>query len=390
MTREYLFTSESVSEGHPDKVADRISDAVLDAYLTWDPYARVACETLVTENLIVIAGETFSSAMVDVETVAREAVRDIGYTDETSKFCHRSPVEVRLHAQASEIRQGVDRSGGEIGAGDQGLMFGYACSETPELMPLPIMLAHNLMRRQAELRRGGDHAWLRPDGKSQVTVRYIDHRPVAVEKVVLSTQHTPDFGGRTLEEAVIEEIIKPVVPAGIRSENIKYYVNPTGSFTEGGPATDTGLTGRKIIVDTYGGSCPHGGGAFSGKDPTKVDRSGAYAARYVAKNIVSAGIADKCIVQLSFAIGVANPTSLWVNLCGTGRIDESTLELAIAGIFPVTPKAIIEILQLRRPIYTKTAAYGHFGRHDAEFTWESTDRAGDILLGQVEMSLVPH
>jgi S-adenosylmethionine synthetase len=380
MERNYFFTSESVSEGHPDKVADRVSDAVLDAYLTQDPYAKVACETLVTRNLVVIAGETYSSGNVDVEAVAREAIRDIGYTDETSGFSHRSPIEVRLHAQASEIRQGVDRSGGEVGAGDQGLMFGYACIETPELMPLPIMLAHKLMRRQAELRRDGRHPWLRPDAKSQVTVRYLDHRPIAVETVVLSTQHTPDFGGRRLEEAVIEEIIKPVVPAEIRSARIKYHVNPTGGFTEGGPATDTGLTGRKIIVDTYGGSCPHGGGAFSGKDATKVDRSGAYAARYVAKNIVAAGIAEKCIVQLSFAIGVSKPTSLWVNLCGTGRVDETTLESAIPNIFPVTPKGIIESLQLRRPIYAKTAAYGHFGRQEAEFTWERSDKAIDILL----------
>ena len=259
------------------------------------------------------------------------------------------------------------------------MMFGYACRETPELMPLPIMLAHKLMRRQSELRRDGGHTWLRPDGKSQVTVRYFGHRPIAVETVVLSTQHTPEFSDRTLEEAVIEEIIKPVIPAGIRSKDIRYHVNPTGSFAEGGPATDTGVTGRKIIVDTYGGSCPHGGGAFSGKDPTKVDRSGAYAARYVAKNIVFAGIADKCIVQLSFAIGIAKPTSLWINLCDTGRVDEKSLESVIQEIFPVTPRAIIETLQLRRPIYAKTAAYGHFGRHEEEFTWESTERAKEIL-----------
>lgn len=379
MAREYFTTSESVSEGHPDKVADRISDAVLDAYLAEDPFAKVACETLVTRNLVVIAGETFSHATVDVEAVARETIRNIGYTDEKSGFSHRSPIDVRLHAQAPEIRQGVERSGGEIGAGDQGLMFGCACNETPELMPLPIMLAHNLMRRQSELRKDGRHSWLRPDGKSQVTVRYRDDRPVSVETVVLSTQHTADFSGRNLEESVIEEIIKPVVPSEFRSDHIKYFVNPTGSFVEGGPATDTGLTGRKIIVDTYGGSCPHGGGAFSGKDPTKVDRSGAYAARYIAKNIVAAGVADRCIVQLSFAIGVAQPTSLWVNLCGTGKVDEKSLESTIAGVFPVRPKAIIGVLDLRRPIYTKTAAFGHFGRQDAEFTWERTDKTDDIL-----------
>jgi S-adenosylmethionine synthetase len=379
MEREYLFTSESVAEGHPDKVADRISDAVLDAYLSQDPYAKVACETLVTRNLVVIAGETFSDAVVDVEHVARLAIREIGYIDASSGFSDRSPVEIRLHAQASEIRQGVDRPGSEIGAGDQGLMFGYACNETPELMPLPIMLAHNLMRRQAELRRDGRHSWLLPDGKSQVTVRYAGIHPVAVENVVLSTQHTPDLGGKSLEEAVIEEIIKPVVSARIRSEHIRYFVNPTGSFTEGGPATDTGLTGRKIIVDTYGGSCPHGGGAFSGKDPTKVDRSGAYAARHIAKNIVSAGIAERCIVQISFAIGVSNPTSLWINLCGTGTVDEKFLESAIPQIFPVTPKAIIGKLDLRRPIYAKTSAYGHFGRNESAFTWENTGRCGEIL-----------
>ena len=379
MTREYLFTSESVSEGHPDKVADRVSDAVLDAYLTQDPFAKVACETLVSENLVVIAGETFSSATVDIEAVAHEAIREIGYTDEGSRFSHRSPVEVHLHAQASEIRQGVDRPDGELGAGDQGLMFGYACRETPELMPLPIMLAHKLMRRQSELRRDGGHPWLGIDGKSQVTVRYLGDLPTAVETVVLSTQHTAEFCGRRLEEAVTEEIIKPVVPEEIRSPRIKYLVNPTGAFTAGGPATDTGLTGRKIIVDTYGGSCPHGGGAFSGKDPTKVDRSGSYAARYVANNIVAAGLADRCIVQLSFAIGVAKPTSLWVNLCGTGRVDETTLESIVSNLFPLSPKTIIESLQLRRPIYRKTSAYGHFGRQDPEFTWESRDKVNEIL-----------
>ncbi len=379
MANEYLFTSESVSEGHPDKVADRISDAILDAYLAADPYAKVACETLVTRDLVVIAGETFSTADVDAEAVARNAIREIGYTDEKSGFSDRSPVDVRLHAQASEIRRGVERQGGEIGAGDQGLMFGYACRETPELMPLAIMLAHQLVRRQAELRRDGRHLWLRPDAKSQVTVRYVDNRPVAVETVVLSTQHAADFGGRKLEEAVIEEIVKPVIPDAIRSGKIHYHVNPTGSFTEGGPATDTGLTGRKIIVDTYGGSCPHGGGAFSGKDPTKVDRSGAYAARYIAKNIVASGLADRCTVQVSYAIGVSGPTSMWVNLWGTGKVDERSLEKAIPGIFPVTPGAIIDTLQLRRPVYAKTSAYGHFGRNEPGFSWENVERALDLL-----------
>lgn len=379
MSNSYLFTSESVSEGHPDKVADGISDAVLDAYLAQDPYAKVACETLVTENLVVIAGETFSSATVDVEAVAREAIRGIGYTDEASGFSYFSPIEVRLHAQASEIRKGVEQSGGEIGAGDQGLMFGYACRETPELMPLPIMLAHRLMRRQSELRKSGALSWLRPDGKSQVTVRYEGNKPVAVEKVVLSTQHSPEIDRSTLREAVIEEIIKPVLPAELKSASIEYLVNPTGSFVEGGPATDTGVTGRKIIVDTYGGSCPHGGGAFSGKDPTKVDRSGAYIARYIAKNIVAAGIAARCIVQISFAIGVAKPTSLYIDLCGTGKIKSGAIEEAIPGIIPITPAGIINGLQLRRPIYSKTSSYGHFGRQEPEFTWEATDKLNAIV-----------
>jgi S-adenosylmethionine synthetase len=378
MTHSYLFTSESVSEGHPDKVADRISDAVLDAYLAADPNAKVACETLVTKNLVVIAGETQSSAAVDIESVAREAIRDIGYTDQSSGFSHRSPIDIRLHAQASEIRQGVDRADGETGAGDQGLMFGYACTETPELMPLPITLAHKLMRRQAELRKSGALSWLRPDGKSQVTVRYEDNKPVAVEKVVLSTQHSPEINRNALREAVIEEIIKPVLPPELRSPGIEYLVNPTGSFTEGGPATDTGLTGRKIIVDTYGGSCAHGGGAFSGKDPTKVDRSGAYVARYIAKNIVAAGLAARCTVQISFAIGVAQPTSLYIDLFGTGKISNGAIEQAVLKVFPITPAGIISSLNLRRAIYAKTSAYGHFGREEAGFTWEATDKANAI------------
>jgi len=379
MAHSYLFTSESVSEGHPDKVADRISDAVLDAYLAQDPAAKVACETLVTRNLILIAGEIHSSASVDVEAITREAVKDIGYTDLSSDFSHVTPIDIRLHAQATEIRQGVDRINGDIGAGDQGLMFGYACTETPELMPLPIMLAHKLMRRQAELRKSGALSWLRPDGKSQVTVRYEDNKPVAVEKVVLSTQHSSEINRNTLREAVIEEIIKPVLPPELRSPGIEYLVNPTGSFTEGGPATDTGLTGRKIIVDTYGGSCPHGGGAFSGKDPTKVDRSGAYVARYIAKNIVAAGLAARCMVQISFAIGVAKPTSLYVDLFGTGKVSNRATEEAVLKVFPVTPAGIINSLNLRRPIYSRTAAYGHFGRQEAGFTWEVTDKVRAIL-----------
>jgi S-adenosylmethionine synthetase len=342
MAREYLFTSESVSEGHPDKVADRISDAVLDAYLAQDPYAKVACETLVTENLVVIAGETFSTDTVDVEAVVREAIRDIGYTDEVSGFSHLSPVEVRLHAQASEIRKGVDLPDGEVGAGDQGLMFGYACNETPELMPIPIMLAHKLMRRQSELRKSRALPWLKPDGKSQVTVRYQGDKPFAVEKVVLSTQHSREIDRNAIREAVIEEIIKQVVPPDLRSPRIEYLVNPTGSFVEGGPATDTGLTGRKIIVDTYGGSCPHGGGAFSGKDPTKVDRSGAYAMRHLAKNIVAAGLARKCTAQVSYAIGKKEPTSLFIDLHESGRFEDGTVQSAVKRIFDLRPGKIVQ------------------------------------------------
>jgi S-adenosylmethionine synthetase len=379
MQDSHLFTSESVSEGHPDKVADRISDAIVDALIAQDPFAKVACETLVTKNLIVIAGETHSKSTVDVEGVARKAIQEIGYTDESSGFSHRSPIEIRLHAQAAEIRQGIDRADGEIGAGDQGLMFGYACTETPELMPLPITLAHKLMRRQEELRKSGALPWLKPDGKSQVTVRYTEGRPVAVEKVVLSAQHSAEISRNSLCEAVVEEIIKSIVPPELRAVGIEYLVNPTGSFTEGGPATDTGLTGRKIIVDTYGGSCPHGGGAFSGKDPTKVDKSGAYIARYIVKNIVAAGLAERCMVQISFAIGVAQPTSLYVELFGTGKVSNRAIEQAVLKVFPLTPAGIINGLQLRRPIYARTSAYGHFGRNEEGFTWEATDKVTALI-----------
>ncbi|MGB2959840.1 MAG: methionine adenosyltransferase [Bacteroidota bacterium] len=371
---DYLFTSESVSEGHPDKVADQISDAVLDAYLAQDSNAKVACETLVTRNLVVVAGEVHSAATVDAESVVRNAIQSIGYTDDDGRFNDRVPVDVRLHAQAAEIRQGVDGAAGEIGAGDQGLMFGYAVDETPELMPLPILLAHRLVALQAELRKSGKLAWLLPDGKSQVTVRYVDGRPSAVETVVLSTQHRPGIGRREIEEGVVEEIIKSVIPETLRSNHIRYFVNPTGSFIEGGPATDTGLTGRKIIVDTYGGSCPHGGGAFSGKDPTKVDRSAAYAVRYVAKNVVAAGLAKQCTVQVSYVIGGGAPISFHVDTHGTAKITDSLLGEILLGLFDLRPAAVIDALKLRRPIYLKTAAYGHFGRELREFTWEGLEK----------------
>lgn len=379
MSRGYLFTSESVSEGHPDKIADQISDAILDAIYAQDPQAKVACETFVTTNLAIVGGETNTKAVVPIESIVRDTIRAIGYTDSEIGFdADSATITNHIHQQSSDINQGVDRSDGEIGAGDQGLMFGYASNETPELMPLPIALSHRLVERQAKLRRDGTLPWLRPDAKSQITVRYEDGNPVGVEKVVLSTQHHPDVTNETIRDAVISTIIEPVIPESLRSKTIEYYINPTGRFVIGGPHGDTGLTGRKIIVDTYGGSCPHGGGAFSGKDPTKVDRSAAYAARYIAKNIVAAGLADRCTIQLSYAIGVAEPLSIMVNLHGTGRVDESELEKPIRDVFSLTPKGIISMLDLRRPIYKKTAAYGHFGREIPEFNWEKTDRV-DLL-----------
>ena len=376
---EFLFTSESVSEGHPDKVADQISDAVLDAILSQDKSARVAAETLVKDNLVVLAGEITTRAHVNYDEVARDTIKRIGYTDPKVGFdTHTCTVLVAYGQQSPDIAQGVDEGKGldlDQGAGDQGLMFGYACDETPSLMPLPIYLAHRLVERQAELRRDGRMAWLRPDAKSQVTVRYVNGRPDAVETVVLSTQHQPDMKHKDIEEAVIENVIKPVLPKSHVKGAIKYLVNPTGAFEIGGPKGDCGLTGRKIIVDTYGGFGRHGGGAFSGKDPSKVDRSAAYAARYVAKNIVAAGLAAKCLVQVSYAIGVARPTSVMVTTQGTGKMSDEALAKLVQEHFDLRPKGIIRMLDLLRPIYEKTAAYGHFGREEPEFTWEATDKA---------------
>jgi S-adenosylmethionine synthetase len=374
---EYLFTSESVSEGHPDKVADQISDAVLDAILKQDKTSRVAAETLVKDNLVVLAGEITTGARVDYQKVARDTIRRIGYTDPKIGFdADGCTVVVAYGEQSKHIAQGVDRKVDmDQGAGDQGLMFGYACDETPGLMPLAIYLSHRLVERQSELRRDGRMPWLRPDAKSQVTVKYVNGKPDSIDTVVLSTQHAPEMSGKALEEAVIEQIIKPVLPKNYVKGKLNYLVNPTGAFEIGGPKGDCGLTGRKIIVDTYGGSAPHGGGAFSGKDPSKVDRSAAYAARYVAKNIVAAGLASKCLVQVSYAIGVARPTSVMVTTQGTGKIADDKLSDLVLANFDLRPRGIIQMLDLLRPIYEKTAAYGHFGREEPEFTWEATDKA---------------
>jgi S-adenosylmethionine synthetase len=375
---DFLFTSESVSEGHPDKVADQISDAVLDAILAQDPRSRVAAETLVKDNLVVLAGEITTNADVDFQHIARKTIRRIGYTDPKIGFdCDGCTVVVAYGEQSRDIAQGVDEGKGldlDQGAGDQGLMFGYACDETPGLMPMAIYLSHRLVERQSELRRDGRLAWLRPDAKSQVTIKYAGGRPDSIETVVLSTQHAPGVSHKQIEEAVIEQIIKPVLPKNLVKGKIKYLVNPTGAFEIGGPKGDCGLTGRKIIVDTYGGSAPHGGGAFSGKDPSKVDRSAAYAARYVAKNIVAAGLASKCLVQVSYAIGVAKPTSVMVTTHGTGKLSDEKLGALVEANFDLRPKGIIQMLDLLRPIYEKTAAYGHFGREEPEFTWEATDK----------------
>ncbi|MEW5942508.1 MAG: methionine adenosyltransferase [Pseudomonadota bacterium] len=376
---EYLFTSESVSEGHPDKVADQISDSVLDAILTHDKHARVACETLVSTGLVVISGEITTTAAVDYIQTARHAIQRIGYNSSEIGFdYHTCAVLTALNKQSPDIAQGVNEGEGldlEQGAGDQGLMFGYACDETPQLMPMPIYYAHRLMERQAELRKDGRLPWLRPDAKSQVTIRYVEGKPQHVDTVVISTQHSPDISHGQLTEAVVEEIIKPIIPEAMRNEDIRYLVNPTGRFVIGGPMGDCGLTGRKIIVDTYGGAAHHGGGAFSGKDPSKVDRSAAYAGRYVAKNIVAAGLASKCEVQVAYAIGIARPVSLMVNTFGTGRISDEKIAKLIEAHFDLRPKGIIQSLNLLRPIYSRTAAYGHFGRDEPEFSWEATDKA---------------
>jgi S-adenosylmethionine synthetase len=376
---EFLFTSESVSEGHPDKVADQISDAVLDAILAQDPRSRVAAETLVKDNLVVLAGEVTTRARVDFDAVARKTIRRIGYNDPALGFdAAGCTVQIAYGQQSPDIAQGVDEGKGlnlDQGAGDQGLMFGYACDETPSYMPLPIFLSHRLVERQAELRRNGKLPWLRPDAKSQVTIRYANGRPESLDTVVLSTQHAPGIEHKKLSEAVIEEVIKPVLPKNLIKGRVNYLVNPTGAFEIGGPKGDCGVTGRKIIVDTYGGSAPHGGGAFSGKDPSKVDRSAAYAARYVAKNIVAAGLASKCLVQVSYAIGVARPTSVMVTTQGTGKMSDDALSALVTQHFDLRPRGIIQMLDLLRPIYEKTAAYGHFGREEPEFTWEATDKA---------------
>ena len=376
---EYLFTSESVSEGHPDKVSDQISDAVLDAILTQDTNARVACETLCSTGLIVMSGEITTNATVDYNVIARETIKHIGYTSSDIGFdSNTCAVLTAFNKQSPDIAQGVNRTKEQEldqGAGDQGLMFGYACDETPQLMPMPIYYAHRLMERQAELRRSGRLTWLRPDAKSQVSVSYKNGKPQRVETVVISTQHHPDISHVALTEAVIEEIIKPVIPKAMLGVDTRYLVNPTGRFVVGGPMGDCGLTGRKIIVDTYGGAAHHGGGAFSGKDPSKVDRSAAYAGRYVAKNVVAAGIASRCEVQIAYAIGVARPVSLMVETFGTGKISDDKIAKLIERNFDLRPRAIIHSLNLLRPIYLKTAAYGHFGRDEPEFTWEAADKA---------------
>ncbi|QWD96559.1 methionine adenosyltransferase [Polynucleobacter sp. MG-6-Vaara-E2] len=384
MANDYFFTSESVSEGHPDKVADQISDSILDAILAQDPTARVAAETLCNTGLVVLAGEITTNANVDYIQVARNTLREIGYDNTAYGIDYKGcAVLVAYDKQSPDIAQGVDKAhddGLDQGAGDQGLMFGYACDETAELMPLPIHLSHRLVERQSQLRRDGRLTWLRPDAKSQVTLRYVDGKPDSIDTVVLSTQHDEDISLEKLREAVIEEIIKPVLPKHLIKGAINFLVNPTGRFVIGGPQGDCGLTGRKIIVDTYGGAAPHGGGAFSGKDPSKVDRSAAYAGRYVAKNVVAAGLASKCLIQISYAIGVAKPTSVMVSTFGTGKISDEKIAQLVSEHFDLRPKGIVKMLNLLRPIYRKTAAYGHFGREEPEFTWEQTDKAAALRV----------
>jgi S-adenosylmethionine synthetase len=371
-TSRHLFTSESVTEGHPDKIADQVSDGILDAILAQDPVARVACETLVTTGLAIVAGEITTSCYVDFQRVVREVIRDVGYTRAKYGFDFETcSVLSSIHEQSRDIGQGVDTGG----AGDQGMMFGFACTETPELMPMPIMLAHKLVRGMSEVRRAGLVDYLRPDGKSQVTIEYEGSRPVRVDTIVLSTQHGPNATQETIREDLVEKVITPLVPADLMDKKTKVYVNPTGRFVVGGPHGDAGVTGRKIIVDTYGGAAPHGGGAFSGKDPTKVDRSACYMARYIAKNLVAAGLADRILVQLAYAIGVAEPVSVYLESSGTGRISDDKMADLVRAHFKLTPRGIIETLDLRRPIYRQTAAFGHFGRTEPEFTWEKTDKA---------------
>jgi len=381
MADRYLFTSESVSEGHPDKVCDQISDAVLDAILAKDKTARVACETLVKNNLIVLAGEITTRAAIDFDKIARGVVREIGYTDEMGFGPDSCTVLTAIGQQSPHIAQGVNEGQGldlEQGAGDQGLMFGYATNETDVLMPMPITLSHRLVKRQAEVRKKGKLKWLRPDAKSQVTVKYVDGKPAGIDAVVLSTQHAPGVKYKTLKEAVIEEIVKPVLPKKWLDKNTKFFINPTGAFEIGGPVGDAGLTGRKIIVDTYGGMARHGGGAFSGKDPSKVDRSAAYAGRYVAKNIVAAGLAARCEIQIAYAIGIARPVSVHVDTFGTGVVADSKIAAMVQDIFDLRPKGIVKMLDLLKPVYQQTAAYGHFGRTEKGFNWERTDKAAAL------------
>ena len=379
MAKEYIFTSESVTEGHPDKMADQISDAILDYIIARDKQARVACETLVSNGFCVIAGELKTTTYAPMQDIAREVVKNIGYTDATYGFDYRSAAVLNgIGEQSPDINQGVDQASGDIGAGDQGLMFGYACRETDVLMPLPIYLAHKLTKRLAEVRKEGIVPYLRPDGKAQVSIKYIEEKPVYVETVVVSTQHSPDVSQDKIKEDIINEVIKKVIPENMLTKDTIFHINPTGKFVIGGPQGDAGLTGRKIIVDTYGGSCPHGGGAFSGKDPTKVDRSAAYAARWVAKNLVASGVCDKATIQLAYAIGVVDPVSIMVNTHGTSKVEEAKLEECVKEVFRLSPKGIIESLDLLRPIYQKTATYGHFGREEDSFSWEKTDKVNDI------------
>jgi len=379
MTKEYIFTSESVTEGHPDKMADQISDAILDYIIENDKNARVACETLVSNGFCVIAGELKTTAYAPMQEIARQVVQEIGYTDATYGFDYRSAAVLNgIGEQSPDINQGVDQADGQTGAGDQGLMFGYACRETEVLMPLPIHLAHRLTQRLAEVRKDGTIPYLRPDGKAQISVKYVDDKPVSVETVVISTQHAPEASQEQIHKDIIVEVIRKVIPAEMMSDDTVFHINPTGKFVIGGPQGDAGLTGRKIIVDTYGGSCPHGGGAFSGKDPTKVDRSAAYAARHVAKNLVAAGACDRVTIQVAYAIGVVQPVSIMVDTHGTGKVAEEKIETCIKELFDLSPAGIIKSLDLLRPIYRKTAAYGHFGRTEDSFSWEKTDRAEEI------------
>ena len=379
MTKEYIFTSESVTEGHPDKMADQISDAILDYIIEHDPKARVACETLVSNGFCVIAGELKTTAYAPMQEIARKVIQEIGYTDATYGFDYRAAAILNgIGEQSPDINQGVDQADGEIGAGDQGLMFGYACRETDVLMPLPIHLAHRLTQRLAFVRKEGIVHYLRPDGKAQISVKYVDDKPVSVDTVVISTQHHDGISQEQIHKDMIEEVIKQVIPADMMSDETIFHINTTGKFVIGGPQGDAGLTGRKIIVDTYGGSCPHGGGAFSGKDPTKVDRSAAYAARHVAKNLVASGACDKATIQVAYAIGVVQPVSIMVDTHGTGKVAEDKIEECIKELFDLSPAGIIESLDLLKPIYRRTAAYGHFGREEDGFNWEKTDRVDEI------------